>query len=187
MYYDFKESVQKLKPHTILALNRGENENVLSVNIDIDKNLIIDFLEEKIIKNKDSFVVNYVYEAIEDSYKRLIFPSIEREIRSDLKEKADISAIENFSKNLENLLMTPPIKEKVVLAFDPGFTNGCKLAVIDALGKYLYSTVIKPFSGIKDLEESKKVLLDLIKTYNIDIVAIGNGTASRESEKLIST
>ena len=187
MYYYFKESVQKLKPHTILALNRGENENVLSVNIDIDKNLIIDFLEEKIIKNKDSFVVNYVYEAIEDSYKRLIFPSIEREIRSDLKEKADISAIENFSKNLENLLMTPPIKEKVVLAFDPGFTNGCKLAVIDALGKYLYSTVIKPFSGIKDLEESKKVLLDLIKTYNIDIVAIGNGTASRESEKLIST
>jgi len=187
MYYDFKESVQKLKPHTILALNRGENENILSVNIEIDKNLIINFLEEKTIKNKDSFVVNYVKEAIEDSYKRLIFPSIEREIRSDLKEKADYSAIENFSKNLENLLMTPPIKEKIVLAFDPGFTNGCKLAIIDKVGKYLYSTVIKPFSGVKELEEAKKVLLNLIKTYNIDIVAIGNGTASRESEKLIST
>ena len=186
MYYDYKEPIRQIKPHRILALNRGENENVLSVNIDIDKEIIIRFLEEKIIKNKDSFVVNYVKEAIEDSYKRLIGPSIEREIRSDLKEKADISAIDNFSKNLEYLLLTPPIKEKIVLAFDPGFTNGCKLAVIDKTGKYMFSTVIKPFNGEKNLEDSKKILLNLIKTYNVDVIAIGNGTASRESEKLCS-
>ena len=186
MYYDYKEPVKQLKPHRILALNRGEKEDVLTVNIDISKEKILEFLEEKIIKNKSSFVVDIVKEAIEDSYKRLIGPSIEREIRSDLTEKADESAINNFSKNLEYLLLTPPIKEKIVLAFDPGFTNGCKLAVIDKTGKYLFSTVIKPFSGEKGLEESKKILLNIIKTYNIDIIAIGNGTASRESEKLCS-
>ena len=186
MYYDYKEPVKQVKPHRILALNRGEKEDVLTVSIDISKEKILEFLEEKIIKNKNSFVVDIVKEAIEDSYKRLIGPSIEREIRSDLTEKADESAIDNFSKNLEYLLLTPPIKEKIVLAFDPGFTNGCKLAVVDKTGKYLFSTVIKPFSGEKNLEESKKILLNIIKTYNIDIIAIGNGTASRESEKLCS-
>ena len=186
MYYDYKEPIKQLKPHRILALNRGENEKVLNVNIDINKEEVLRFLEEKIIKNKDSFVKDIVIEAIEDSYKRLIGPSIEREIRSDLTEKADESAIKNFSKNLEYLLLTPPIKEKIVLAFDPGFTNGCKLAVIDKTGKYLFSTVIKPFSGEKNLEDSKKILLNLINQYKIDIIAIGNGTASRESEKLCS-
>ena len=184
MYYEYSEPIKALKPHRILALNRGEKEDILTVNIDIDKSLLIGFLEEKVIKNKDSFVVNYIKEAIEDSYKRLIFPSIEREIRSDLTEKADVSAINNFCKNLEHLLLTPPIKEKIVLAFDPGFTNGCKLAVIDKTGKYIFSTVIKPFSGEKNLQDSKKILLNLINTYNVDIIAIGNGTASRESEKL---
>ena len=185
MYYDYTEPVKAIKSHRVLALNRGENEDVLSVSINIDKNEIYKFLESKIIKNDKSFVVDIVKDAIEDSYKRLIGPSIEREIRADLKEKADDVAIENFGKNLESLLLQPPIKDSIVLAFDPGYVNGCKLAVIDKIGKYLYSTVIKPFSNNdKYLEDSKKVLLNLINKYNIDIIAIGNGTASRESEEL---
>ncbi len=185
MYYDYKEEVNKIKPHRVLALNRAEKENILSVSINIDNTKIIEYLENKIIKNKNSFTAIYVSEAILDSYKRLIFPSVEREIRSDLTEIANEAAIENFGKNLEALLLTPPMKEKVVLAFDPGFVNGCKLAVIDKTGKYLTSTIIKPFcNNEKYLEQSKAVLLDLIKKYNIDIIVIGNGTASRESEKL---
>ena len=185
MYYDYREPVKSIKSHRVLALNRGEAEDVLSVSIDIDKNEIFKFLESKIIKDDKSFVVDIVKDAIEDSYKRLIGPSIEREIRSDLKEKADDVAIENFGKNLESLLLQPPIKDSIVLAFDPGYVNGCKLAVIDKTGKYLYSTVIKPFaSSASYLEDSKKILLNLINKYNIDIIAIGNGTASRESEEL---
>ena len=185
MYYDYKEEVNKIKPHRVLALNRAEKENILSVSINIDNTKIIEYLENKIIKNKNSFTAIYVSEAILDSYKRLIFPSVEREIRSDLTEIANEAAIENFGKNLEALLLTPPMKEKVVLAFDPGFVNGCKLAVIDKTGKYLISTIIKPFcNNEKYLEQIKVVLLNLIKKYNIDIIAIGNGTASRESEKL---
>ena len=185
MYYDYNESLKMVKPHRVLAMNRGEAENILSVGIDIDENLILNYLEEKIIKNDKSNVKDLVIDAIKDSYKRLIGPSIERELRAELKEKADVVAIENFGKNLESLLLQPPLKERVVLAFDPGFTNGCKLALIDKTGKYLYSTVIKPFAAsAKSLEDSKKVLLDLISKYNVDIIAIGNGTASRESEKL---
>ena len=185
MYYDYKEEVNKIKPHRVLALNRAEKENIISVSINIDNTKIIEYLENKIIKNKNSFTSIYVSEAILDSYKRLIFPSVEREIRSDLTEIANEAAIENFGKNLEALLLTPPMKEKVVFAFDPGFVNGCKLAVIDKTGKYLTSTIIKPFcNNEKYLEQSKAVLLNLIKKYNIDIIAIGNGTASRESERL---
>lgn len=185
MYYNYTEPLKTVKPHRVLALNRGEKEKILTVNIDIDEEKIINYLEEKIIKNDKSFVCDEVIDAIKDSYKRLIFPSIEREIRSDLSEKADEVAIDNFGKNLESLLLQPPIREKQVLAFDPGFVNGCKLAVIDKTGKYLTSTIIKPFcNNDKYLEQSKAILLDLIKKYNIDIIAIGNGTASRESEKL---
>ena len=185
MYYNYTEPLKTVKPHRVLALNRGEKEKILTVNIDIDEEKIINYLEEKIIKNDKSFVCDEVIDAIKDSYKRLIFPSIEREIRSDLSEKADEVAIDNFGKNLESLLLQPPIREKQVLAFDPGFVNGCKLAVIDRTGKYLTSTIIKPFcNNDKYLEQSKAILLDLIKKYNIDIIAIGNGTASRESEKL---
>ena len=185
MYYNYTEPLKTVKPHRVLALNRGEKEKILTVNIDIDEEKIINYLEEKIIKNDKSFVCDEVIDAIKDSYKRLIFPSIEREIRSDLSEKADEAAIDNFGKNLESLLLQPPIREKQVLAFDPGFVNGCKLAVIDKTGKYLTSTIIKPFcNNDKYLEQSKAILLDLIKKYNIDIIAIGNGTASRESEKL---
>ena len=189
MYYSYNEPVKWIKPHRILALNRGENEKVLNVSIDVDKNEIISFLEKKIIRNDKSFVVPYVKEAIEDSYKRLIEPSIEREIRSDLTEKGEEAAIDNFGKNLEALLLTPPLKEKVVLAFDPGFVNGCKLAVVDTNGKYLDSTVIKPFlNGDTEnrIKLSKAVVVQLINKYHVDVIAIGNGTASRESEKFCS-
>ena len=186
MYYDYSEPVKWIKPHRVLALNRGEKEKVLSVSIDIDKEGILSYLEKKLIKNDKSFVVDSVKDAIGDSYKRLIAPSIEREIRAELSEKGEDAAIDNFGKNLEALLLTPPMKEQVVLAFDPGFVNGCKLAVIDKNGKYLDSTVIKPFlnSNSEDrIRLSKEVVVQLIKRYHIDIIAIGNGTASRESEK----
>ena len=186
MYYDYNEAVKYIKPHRILALNRGEKEKVLNVSIDVNKDEIIAFLEKKIIKNDKSFVCSYVRNAINDSYKRLIEPSIEREIRSDLSEKGEIAAIDNFGKNLEALLLTPPMKEKVVLAFDPGYVNGCKLAVVDKNGKYLDSTVIKPFlkgDEEKRIKLSMEVVVQLIKKYNVDIISIGNGTASRESEK----
>ena len=186
MYYDYSEPVKWIKPHRILALNRGEKEKVLTVSIDVDKEGILSYLEKKIIKNEKSFVVGSVKEAIEDSYKRLIVPSIEREIRAELSEKGEEAAIDNFGKNLEALLLTPPMKEQVVLAFDPGFVNGCKLAVIDKNGKYLDSTVIKPFLNSNNEERirlSKEVVVQLIKRYHVDIIAIGNGTASRESEK----
>ena len=186
MYYSYQEPVKYIKPHRILALNRGENEKVLSVSIDIDKEGVLSYLEKKLIKNDKSFVVDTVKEAILDSYKRLIEPSIEREIRSDLTEVGEEAAIDNFGKNLEALLLTPPMKERVVLAFDPGFVNGCKLAVVDKNGKYLDSTVIKPFLNGNTEERvrlSKEVVVQLIKKYNVSIIAIGNGTASRESEK----
>ena len=186
MYYSYQEPVKYIKPHRILALNRGENEKVLNVSIDIDKEGVLSYLEKKLIKNDKSFVVDTVKEAILDSYKRLIEPSIEREIRSDLTEVGEEAAIDNFGKNLEALLLTPPMKERVVLAFDPGFVNGCKLAIVDKNGKYLDSTVIKPFLNGNTEERvrlSKEVVVQLIKRYNVSIIAIGNGTASRESEK----
>lgn len=185
MYYEYTEPIKTIKSHRILALNRGEDKNILQVSVDIDENLIYNYMFDKILKNKTIFY-DMIIEAIKDSYKRLIGPSIEREIRSDLKEKADLDAIDNFSKNLESLLLQPPIKDSIVLAFDPGYVNGCKLAVIDQTGKYITSLVIKPFTSESNLLYSKKVLLDLINKYKIDVVALGNGTASRESEKLIA-
>ena len=189
MYYDYEEKIKYIKPHRILALNRGENEGVLSVSIGYDKERVLGFLEKRIIKNDKSFVVDIVKDAIEDSYKRLIEPSIEREIRSDLTIIGEDAAISNFAKNLESLLLTPPMKERVVLGFDPGYVNGCKIAVIDKTGKYLDSTVVKPFlkgNQEKLIEQSEIVVKTLVNKYNVDIIAIGNGTASRESEKFIS-
>lgn len=186
MYYNYSEKVSEIKPHRVLAINRAEKEKVITVSIDVNVDEIISFLEGKIIKNDKSFVLSIVRNSILDSYKRLISGSIEREIRADLKEKADCAAISNFSKNLESLLLQPPMKEKQVLAFDPGFVNGCKIAVIDKTGKYLDSCVIKPFlKGISDesLKNCKEKIVSLIKKYGVDIIAIGNGTASRESEK----
>ena len=189
MYYDYKEPVKYIKAHRVLAINRGEKEKILTVNLSVNHDEIIQFLETKIVKNKESFVYSSILEAIKDSYKRLIFPSIEREIRANLTEKAEDVAIESFSKNLESLLLTPPMKEKVVLAFDPGFVNGCKIAVIDQTGKYLDSTVIKPFLknvNSEMLKKCKEEIVQLIQKYHVDVIAIGNGTASRESEKFCS-
>ena len=190
MYYDFSEPVKSIKLYRVLAINRGEKEDVLSVNIDVNEELILDFLKNKLIKNKNNQeIVDIVNDAIKDSYKRLIGPSIEREIRSELKDRAEVVAINNFSENLEKLLLQPPMKEKVVLAFDPGFVNGCKIAVIDKNGKYLDSTVIKPFlKNISDdlLKRYKLDIVSLINKYHVDLIAIGNGTASRESERFCS-
>ena len=187
MYYSFTDRVKYIKHYRVLALNRGEAEKVLSVSIDMDNDAIESYLEGKLIKNKDSFVVELVKNSIKDSLKRLILPSIEREIRAELTEKADEIAIETFGTNLEHLLLTRPIKGMTVLGFDPGYVNGCKLAVVDPSGKYLDSTVIKPFingsNQDKYIEQSKIIVKNLIEKYKIDIISIGNGTASRESEK----
>ena len=187
MYYDYSERVKYIKPHRILALNRGEKEKILSVSIDYEIDRVINFLNKRVIKNEKSIVVDIVKDAIVDAYKRLIAPSIEREIRSDLTSVGEESAIDNFGKNLEALLLTPPMKERVVLAFDPGFVNGCKIAVVDKNGKYLDSTVVKPFlKGGNYVEQSEIIVKNLINKYKVDIIAIGNGTASRESEVFIA-
>ena len=186
MYYDFKEEVSKIKSYRVLAINRAEKEKIVTVSIDIDDAKVLSFFEEKIIKNKESFAVDIVKNAIKDSYKRLIFPSVEREIRAALSEKAEDVAIKNFSENLENLLLTPLIKDKMVLGFDPAYRTGCKLAVLNPVGKVLKIEKIYPHPPVNKYEEAKAKTIDLINKYNIDIVAIGNGTASRESEKFIS-
>ncbi len=187
MYYDFKENVKNVKMYRVLAVNRGESEGVLNVSISLDENIILDYLKEKVIKNyQNPELVNLVTNAIKDSYKRLIAPSIEREIRSELKDKAEDVAIANFSDNLEKLLMQPPIKEKNVLGFDPAYRTGCKLAVLDKTGKPLKIAVIYPHEPKCEYEKSKETVLKLIDDYNIDIIAIGNGTASRESESFVA-
>ena len=185
MYYDFEERVKYAKPYRVMAINRAEKEKVISVSLVIDTDKIISYLKEKIIKKDAPF--NYVIEdAIKDSYKRLIGPSIEREIRSELTERAEDEATKNFSLNLEKLLMQPPMKDKMVLGFDPAYRTGCKLAVVDNTGKKLDIKVIYPHEPRNEKEKSKKILLDLIDKYNIDIIAIGNGTASRESEAFVA-
>ncbi len=186
MYYDYKENVKNIKAHRVLAFNRGENEKVLTVNLEVDEEKYIDYLKKKMIKNDKSFVVPVVEGAIKDSYKRLIAPSIEREIRSEMTDKANEIAIDNFGKNLENLLLQPPMKDKMVLGFDPAYRTGCKLAVIDPTGKKIAIKVIYPHEPKNLYEESKKIVLDLIEQNKIDIIAIGNGTASRESEAFIA-
>ncbi len=183
MYYDYNEQIRFVKPHRILAINRSEKEKIVTVSIETPKDEIINFLIEK--NTKESFVKELVVEAINDSYKRLIEPSIEREIRSDLTEKAEISAIANFSENLQNLLLQPPMKEKNVLGLDPAYRTGCKLAVLDKTGNSIKIEVIYPHEPVKKYEEAKNKVIELINKYNIDIVAIGNGTASRESEMFI--
>lgn len=186
MYYDYEERVKYIKPHRVLALNRGEKEGVLSVNISVDDDYIISFLEKKLIKDENTESANIVKSAIRDSYKRLIIPSIEREVRADLKEVAETAAIEVFGENLENLILTPPMKDIMVLGFDPAYRTGCKLAVVSPTSSVLNISVIYPHEPHNKWEESKKVLKDLFKKYDIDVVSIGNGTASRESEKLVA-
>ncbi len=186
MYYDRSEKVKYVKPHRILAMDRGEEEDVLSISIDIDTDYVLAWFDKRIIKNDRSPVVELVKDAIRDSYKRLIQPSVEREVRAILKEDAEDKAIDLFGQNLEKLLLTPPIKDKIVLGFDPAFRTGCKLAVIDTTSKILNISKIYPHEPHNKWNEAKDIIKDLIKKYNVDIIAVGNGTASRESEKLVA-
>ena len=185
MYYDFSESVKYIKSYRYLAINRAVNEKVVSLNIDVDKDYILNYLFNKIIKNSESFVIDFVKDAIKDAFKRLIFPSVVREIKGEVFLRCEDEAIGLFSRNLENLLLTPPMKEKIVLALDPAFRTGCKIGVLDKTGKPLYIGVIYPHEPKCEYEKSKKIILELIDKFDVDIIAIGNGTASRESEAFI--
>ena len=186
IYYDFTEKVKYLKSYRVLAINRAEKENIVSVKLDYDNDYIFNYLSNKIVKNKDSFVVSYVNDAIKDALKRLIYPSIERDVRNELTEKSEDNAIEVFKDNLENLLMTRPVKGYRVLGFDPAFRTGCKLACLDEKGNVLHKDVIYPHEPKNEKEASRIKLLNLIQKYNINLIAIGNGTASRESEEFVA-
>ena len=185
MYYDYKEAVKTIPPHRILAINRAEREKYISVKIEIDSEKIINRLIESKV-NKASIFAEYYKKAIEDSYKRLIAPSIEREIRNALTEKAEEKAIIVFKENLKSLLLQPPIKGHVVMGFDPAYRTGCKIAVVDETGKLLETATVYPTPPQNDFENSKKVLKELIEKYNVTLIALGNGTASRESEMFIA-
>ena len=186
MYYEYSEAVKKVPGHRVLAINRGEAEKVLTVKISVDEEQIIKYLESKVIVNNNENTVSQLKEAITDAFSRLIFPSIEREIRNELTEKAEDSAINVFGKNLEQLLLQPPVSGHVVLGWDPAFRTGCKLAVVDATGKVLDTTVIYPTAPQNKVEESKKTVKALINKYGISLISLGNGTASRESEVIIA-
>lgn len=185
MYYNFEEKLTKLAGHRVLALNRGENEKVLTVKIVAPEDRVLRFLETKVIIRENPYTTELLKTTIEDSYKRLIAPAIEREIRNDLTEKAEDGAIKVFGKNLEQLLMQPPIVGQVVLGWDPAFRTGCKLAVVDETGKVLDTTVVFPTAPQNKIEETKSKVKDLIKKYGITLISVGNGTASRESELII--
>ncbi|AMQ04956.1 Tex family protein [Sporosarcina psychrophila] len=184
-YYEYEEPLKKIVPHRVLALNRGEKEDVLRVGISFPSERIIGGLERELIRKSHSPSAPHVKEAIEDAFKRLIAPSIEREIRAALTEKAEEQAIHVFSENLKSLLLQPPLKGKVVLGLDPAFRTGCKLAIVDETGKLLEISVIYPHQPKMEKEKSKRAILELLKKYPITIIAIGNGTASRESELFI--
>jgi len=185
MYYNFSEPAAKMAGHRILAVNRGENEKILTVKIEAPVDKILAYLEKQIIVRDNQYTTGIIREAIEDSYERLIAPSIEREIRNQLTETAEAGAIKVFGKNLEQLLLQPPITGHVVLGWDPAFRTGCKLAVVDATGKVLDTTVIYPTAPQNKVTEAKAVLKKLIKKYNVTLISVGNGTASRESEQVI--
>ena len=186
MYYDYSESVKTIAPHRVLAINRGEKEDFLKVKVEINNEKVINYIINEYVNDKNLKNKEVIVSAIEDSYKRLIFPSIEREIRNTLTENAQERAISIFGKNVKSLLLQAPVKDKVVMGFDPAFRTGCKIAVVDKNGKLLDTTTVYPTEPQNKVEESKKELKALIEKYNIDIIAIGNGTASRESEKFVS-
>ena len=185
MYYNFSEPAAKMAGHRILAVNRGENEKILTVKIEAPVDKILEYLEKQIIVRDNRYTTGIIKEAIEDSYERLIAPSIEREIRNQLTETAEAGAIKVFGRNLEQLLLQPPITGHVVLGWDPAFRTGCKLAVVDATGKVLDTTVIYPTAPQNKVTEAKAVLKKLIRKYNVTLISVGNGTASRESEQVI--
>lgn len=185
MYYDYKEPIKSIANHRILAINRGENKKALKVSIEVADYDLTTLIKEQILYNNNTISDNLMKEAIEDSFKRLLFPSIEREIRSELTQRAEEEAIKVFALNLEPLLMQPPIKGKAILAIDPGFRTGLKVVVLDETGKLLSHTNIFPVEPHNKVEESEKILLDLVKKYDVEIIAIGNGTASRETESFV--
>lgn len=185
MYYEYSEDVNKIPAHRILAINRGEKEKVLSVKIVANEDKIITYLQNRLLKNNE-VTDKYLKLAIKDSFKRLIYPSIEREIRSELTDKGEEGAILIFKENLKALLMQAPIKGKVVMGYDPGFRTGCKVAVLDPTGKFLEKATVYPTVPKKDIEGTKKLLKELIYKHNVDVISLGNGTASRESEEVIS-
>ncbi|MEK5440391.1 Tex family protein [Fredinandcohnia sp. FSL W7-1320] len=186
MYYEYKEPIHKVVPHRVLAMNRGEKEEILRVSIEPPLDRIITFLHRKIVKKENSPVTPYIVETIEDSYKRLIQPSIEREIRKELTEKAEDRAIHIFSENLRNLLLQPPLKGKVVLGVDPAYRTGCKLAAVDETGKVLKIDVIYPHPPVNKKEEAVKKIKSILQEFKVEMVAIGNGTASRETEQFVA-
>ena len=186
MYYDYRGMVKQIRPHRALAMNRGEKQNFLRVKIEVDDDSLLRKLELMIIRNPESVFSDHLRTAIVDSYYRLIFPAIEREIRNEITEKAEDHAIQVFAKNLRNLLMQPPITGKIIMGIDPGYRTGCKVAVIDDTGKYLEGTTIFPHPPQHQWDKAKGVLLDLVNKYYVDVVAIGNGTASRETEQLVA-
>lgn len=185
MYYEYSEEVKKIPPHRILAINRGEKEKILSVKIVASEDKIIKYLENQLLKNNE-FTDLELSLAIKDAYKRLIFPSIEREIRSELTDKGEEGAINIFKENLKALLMQAPIKGKTVMGYDPGFRTGCKIAILDSNGKFLENVAVYPTVPKRDIEGTKKTLKALIKKYDVDVISLGNGTASRESEEVIA-
>lgn len=186
MYYHYEEPVSKTAGHRILALNRGENEKVLTVKINAPEDKILSYLQRQADTQNNPYTSSVLKEAAEDSYRRLIAPAIEREIRNELTERAEDGAIKVFGKNLEQLLMQPPIAGQVVLGWDPGFRTGCKLAVVDPTGKVLDTAVIYPTAASQNkIEEAKTTIKDLIEKYQITVISVGNGTASRESEQVI--
>lgn len=185
MYYDFSEPVAKMAGHRVLAVNRGENEKLLTVKIEAPEDKILSYLERQIITRDNEYTASVLKDAVKDSYERLIAPSIEREIRNGLTETAEDGAIKVFGKNLEQLLLQPPVTGHVVLGWDPAFRTGCKLAVVDATGKVLDTTIIYPTAPQNKVTEAKAVLKKLIKKYNVTLISVGNGTASRESEQVI--
>ncbi|MEI2329744.1 Tex family protein [Priestia megaterium] len=186
MYYEYTEAVKRIVPHRILAMNRGEKDGILKVSIDAPTDRILTYLHKQVIKKRDSSAESYIISAIEDAYKRLIEPSIEREIRKELSEKAEERAIHIFSENLRKLLLQPPLKGKVVLGVDPAFRTGCKLAVVDETGKVLKIDVIYPHPPVRKAAEAQNKLKKMFAEYPIEVVAIGNGTASRETEQFVA-
>ncbi|PBH39811.1 RNA-binding transcriptional accessory protein [Clostridioides difficile] len=186
MYYDYSEAVKSMAPHRVLAINRGEKENFLKVKLEINNDKVLNYIINEYVNDKNFKNKEEIVSSIEDSYKRLIFPSIEREIRNHLTEIAQERAISVYGKNVKSLLLQPPVKDKVVMGFDPAFRTGCKIAVVDKNGKLLDYTTVYPTDPQNDVEGAKKVLKGLIEKYDIDIISIGNGTASRESETFVS-
>lgn len=187
MYYEYAEPVKRIVPHRILAINRGEKEGILRVKISLEPESILQFLQRKYIPRQSTATAAYMIAALEDSYKRLIAPSIEREVRNELTEKAEEQAIHIFAENLRQLLLQAPVKGKTVLGIDPAFRTGCKFAVVDETGKLHKVGVVYPTPPHNKVEEAKRILKDVIDTYQIDIITIGNGTASRETEEFVAT